>query len=109
MSSARSLRVPAAGIRGAIGVMVVFIALELLTRAELVTPEYLPPASEILGETARLFGRAAFWEAFRATMQACLAADADMYLQPLQLHLSQDFQEASRSFVEKRPPVYQAR
>lgn len=37
------------------------------------------------------------------------AADADMYLQPLQLHLSQDFQEASRSFVEKRPPVYQAR
>ena len=37
------------------------------------------------------------------------AADADMYLQPLKLHLSEDFKEASRSFVEKRPPEYQAR
>jgi enoyl-CoA hydratase/carnithine racemase len=37
------------------------------------------------------------------------AADADMYIQPLKLHLTEDFQEASRSFVEKRPPRYQAR
>jgi enoyl-CoA hydratase/carnithine racemase len=37
------------------------------------------------------------------------AADADMYIQPLKLHLTEDFQEASRSFVEKRAPEYRAR
>ena len=52
--------------------MVLFVALELLTRAELVTPEYLPPASEILVETMSLFGRSVFWTALWATMQACL-------------------------------------
>ncbi len=52
--------------------MVLFVALELLTRAELVTPAYLPPASEIVGETVLLFGRRAFWTAFWATIQACL-------------------------------------
>ena len=36
-------------------------------------------------------------------------AEADMQLLPLKLHLTEDFQEASRSFVEKRPPVYKAR
>ncbi len=36
-------------------------------------------------------------------------ADAQMYNQPLKLHLSEDFQEASKSFVEKRPPEYHAR
>ena len=34
--------------------------------------------------------------------------DANMYIQPLQLHQTEDFQEASRSFVEKRAPVYKA-
>jgi len=48
------------------------MALELLTRAELVTPDYLPPASEIIGETVLLFGRTAFWSAFWATMQSCV-------------------------------------
>ncbi|MFQ6027238.1 MAG: enoyl-CoA hydratase, partial [Dehalococcoidia bacterium] len=37
------------------------------------------------------------------------SADADMYLQPLKLHLSEDFKESSRAFVEKRAPEYQAR
>ena len=37
------------------------------------------------------------------------SADADMYLQPLKLHLSEDFKESSRAFVEKRPPEYRAR
>ena len=37
------------------------------------------------------------------------AANADMYLQPLRLHLTADFKESSQAFVEKRPPVYQAR
>ena len=36
-------------------------------------------------------------------------ADADMQTLPLKLHMSEDFQEASRSFVEKRPPEYKAR
>ncbi len=36
-------------------------------------------------------------------------ADADMQTLPLRLHLSEDFKEASRSFVEKRPPEYKAR
>jgi NitT/TauT family transport system permease protein len=72
MSSPRPLRVPASWVRGAIGVMVLFLALELLTRAELVTPEYLPPASEILVETMSLFGRSVFWNALWATMKACL-------------------------------------
>ena len=36
-------------------------------------------------------------------------ADAQMYNQPLKQHLSEDFQEASKSFVEKRPPEYHAR
>ena len=36
-------------------------------------------------------------------------ADADMQTLPLKLHMSEDFKEASRSFVEKRPPEYKAR
>ena len=36
-------------------------------------------------------------------------ADADMYGQPLRLHLSEDFKESSKSFVEKRVPIYHAR
>ena len=35
--------------------------------------------------------------------------DANMYVQPLRLHQTEDFQEASRSFVEKRAPEYKAR
>ena len=37
------------------------------------------------------------------------SAEADMYIQPLKLHLSDDFKESSQAFVEKRPPVYKAR
>ena len=35
-----------------------------------------------------------------------MAAETELYLQPSQLHLTEDFEESSRSFVEKRPPVY---
>jgi NitT/TauT family transport system permease protein len=72
MTSRRPLRIPGSWVRGAVGVIVLFVALELLTRAELVTPDYLPPASEIIRETVSLFGRSEFWSAFWATMQACL-------------------------------------
>tara|TARA_B100000315_G_scaffold7158_1_gene7163 strand:+ start:575 stop:1354 length:780 start_codon:yes stop_codon:yes gene_type:complete len=37
------------------------------------------------------------------------SADADMYIQPLKLQLSEDFKESSQSFVEKRPPAFSAR
>ena len=37
------------------------------------------------------------------------SGDADMYIQPLKLQLSEDFAESSKSFVEKRAPEYHAR
>ena len=37
------------------------------------------------------------------------SADADMQMLPLTLHETEDFKEASLSFVEKRPPKYHAR
>ena len=37
------------------------------------------------------------------------SADADMQMLPLKLHETEDFKEASLSFVEKRPPKYHAR
>ena len=38
-----------------------------------------------------------------------LASETDLYLQPLRLHLTEDFKESSRSFAEKRQPYYQGR
>ena len=38
-----------------------------------------------------------------------MAAETDLYLQPLGLHLTDDFKESSRSFAEKREPVYRGR
>ena len=35
--------------------------------------------------------------------------DAGLYLQPLQLHKTEDFQESARAFVEKRRPEFRAR
>ena len=64
--------IPTSWTRGGIGVLVVFALAELLTRAELVTPTYLPPASSIVGETLGLFGRSEFWSALQSTMWATL-------------------------------------
>ena len=36
-------------------------------------------------------------------------AEADMQMLPLKLHLTEDFKEASQSFIEKRSPEYQAK
>lgn len=37
------------------------------------------------------------------------AAEADLYDHALRLHLTEDFEESARSFVEKRQPVYRGR
>ena len=46
-------------VRGAVGAGVLFVVLEIVTRAGLVTESYLPPASSILAETFRLLSRTA--------------------------------------------------
>jgi len=38
-----------------------------------------------------------------------LSDEAALYIQPLKLHLTEDFDEASAAFVEKRQPVFKAR
>ena len=57
-------------LRGLIGAGVLFAALELLTRAELVNPEYLPPASVILVTTARILIDPEFLANVGATLAA---------------------------------------
>lgn len=89
--------------------LVLFVALELLTRAELVTPEYLPPASEIVRETGALLGRSVFWSAFWATMQACLIGlgIATLVAVPigLLLGLSKWAHRAAMTIVELLRPI----
>lgn len=109
MAEPHSLRVPTSWRRGAVGLGVLFIALELVTRAELVTPRYLPPASSIVGETARLFGSGDFWSAFWATMKASLIglAVASLVAVPLGLvlGLSRWAYEAVMTVVELLRPL----
>src|SRR5688500_1149411 len=57
-------------LRGFLGAGVLFAALELLTRAELVNPEYLPPASVILVTTARILVDPEFLANVGATLAA---------------------------------------
>ena len=89
--------------------LVLFIALEILTRAELVTPQYLPPASETLGETVLLFGRGSLWSALWATTQAWLIglAIATIVAVPigLVLGLSSWAYKASITIVELLRPI----
>jgi enoyl-CoA hydratase/carnithine racemase len=74
------------------------------------TGQHLEAAAELAAKVLKappLSARAGVRLSRRQWVQP--SADADMYLQPLKLHLSEDFQESSRSFVEKRPPVYRAK
>ena len=74
------------------------------------TGEHLSAAEELAGKvlkTPPLAARAAVKLTRRQWVQT--GAEADMQLLPLKLHLTEDFKEAGRSFVEKRPPQYQAR
>ena len=55
-------------LRGLVGAAVVFALLEALTRAELVNPAYLPPASTILVTTARILADGEFLANVGATL-----------------------------------------
>ena len=74
------------------------------------TGEHLKAAEELANtvlKTPPLASRAGVRLTRRQWVQP--AAEADMYIQALKLHLSEDFKESSQSFVEKRPPEYKAR
>jgi NitT/TauT family transport system permease protein len=58
--------------RGLIGALVLFFALEALTRAELVNSRYLPPASTILATTVGLLVDREFLGAALGTVVACV-------------------------------------
>lgn len=58
--------------RGALGVAVLLVAAEALTRAGLVNSEYLPPASSILRRAGELLTRGSFLSDLWVTLQACL-------------------------------------
>jgi NitT/TauT family transport system permease protein len=57
-------------IRGLIGIAVLTILLEAVTRAELVNPRYLPPASTVLATTGRILFDGEFLEAALGTLRA---------------------------------------
>jgi NitT/TauT family transport system permease protein len=57
-------------VRGMIGIAVVGLVLEAVTRAELVNPIYLPPASTVLLTSGRILLDAEFLSAVVATLQA---------------------------------------
>ena len=74
------------------------------------TGEHLSAAEELAEKvlkTPPLAARAGVKVSRRQWVQT--GAEADMQLLPLKLHMSEDFKEASRSFVEKRRPEYRAR
>jgi NitT/TauT family transport system permease protein len=68
----RPPRVPARWVRGAAGAATLLVGLELLTRAEIVTPVYLPRATSILRSTFDLLTTSAFLGDLWFTLQACL-------------------------------------
>jgi NitT/TauT family transport system permease protein len=57
-------------VRGIVGVAIAFAILEALTRAELVNPRYLPPASAVLAATARIVVDLEFLGDVAATLAA---------------------------------------
>jgi len=74
------------------------------------TGEHLSAAEELAEKVLKsppLATRAAVKLTRRQWVQP--GADADMQMLPLKLHLTEDFKEASQSFVEKRAPEYHAR
>ncbi|MGH1505424.1 MAG: ABC transporter permease [Acidimicrobiales bacterium] len=66
----RPLALPTSWVRGVVGVLVMFGFVELLTRAELVSADYLPPASSLVGESFGLLDDGNFWSAVGTTLWA---------------------------------------
>jgi NitT/TauT family transport system permease protein len=95
--------------RGLVGVLCLFALLEVLTRAGLVSPRYLPPASSILGRTAAILVDADFLANVGGTLLAWAAGLllAVVVAVPLGLLLgsSATAHAASRAFVELLRPV----
>lgn len=58
--------------RGLLGVVVLGVVLELISRAGLVDRQFLPPFSSIVLQAAELFGQAAFRTALLATVESFL-------------------------------------
>ncbi len=74
------------------------------------TGQHLKAAEELAGKVLKappLASRAGVRLTRRQWVQP--AADADMYIQSLKLHRTEDFKESSQAFVEKRKPQYQAK
>ncbi len=61
---------PRAWVRGAVGVLITFGIVEVLTQAEFVNPAYLPPLSSVAGEAAGLLDNSEFWDALGSTTWA---------------------------------------
>jgi NitT/TauT family transport system permease protein len=57
-------------LRGVVGVLILFGLFEALTRADLVNPQYLPPASTIVARTLGLLADSAFLRHVGATVEA---------------------------------------
>lgn len=72
MIASRDVTLPTAWARGAIGATVVLVAAELLTRADLVNRQYLPPATLILARTGELLATGDFLGDVWVTLKACL-------------------------------------
>lgn len=72
--------------------------------------QHLPAAEELARRLlevpplpVRAGVRVSRWQWVRAV------SEADYYIQPLRLHLSEDFEESSRAFVQKRKPTFHGR
>jgi NitT/TauT family transport system permease protein len=96
-------------VRGAIGVGTLFVVLEIITRAGLVTESYLPPASSVLAETFRLLTRPAFLGDIWVTLKACLIGLvlASLVAVPLGivLGLSKTTYSATSTLIEFLRPI----
>ncbi|MFD1211960.1 ABC transporter permease [Arthrobacter sp. GCM10027362] len=61
---------PARQLLGLAGIIIFLLVWELIPRAGIVEPRFLPPASEVIAALARDFGLTAFWVAVGETMLA---------------------------------------
>jgi NitT/TauT family transport system permease protein len=105
----RPVPVPAPLVRGTVGALVFFAGLEALTRADLVSREYLPPASTVLRETVELLTRGEFlyatWETIRAALIGLGIAAAIAVPAGLLLGWGRAAYRASMTIIEFLRPI----